>query len=145
MKKEVNKLEMSDFAKEFLLGLKAEKKQATVVELRGNLGAGKTTFTQCIAKEFGIKDDITSPTFVILKKYEISGNENFDNLIHVDAYRLNGPEELSVLGWGRVLENPRNIVFIEWPGIVSEILPKNTVTISFSVENEESRTIEVEY
>jgi len=145
MKQEVREEELQDFAKNFLEKLEVNKKGATLVELRGNLGAGKTSFTQCIAKELGIKDDITSPTFVILKKYEISGNENFNFLVHVDAYRLSGPEELSVLGWDRFLGDEKNLIFVEWPGIVGDILPKNTTTVSFSVESEESRIIDVEY
>jgi len=145
MKQEVKKTELAGFTQEFLKKIKPNENGATVVALRGNLGAGKTSFTQCIAKEFGITEDITSPTFVIQKRYEISGNENFYYLIHIDAYRLNDSHELAVLGWEKLLENPKNIIFIEWPGIVGDILPKGVITVSFSVSGEESREIDVEY
>jgi len=145
MKKEVTEAELQEFAHEFLKEVETSRGGATVVELRGNLGAGKTSFTQCIAREFGIKENITSPTFVILKKYEIANREKFNYLIHIDAYRLNDSKELSVLGWDRLLEDPKNIIFIEWPGIVGDILPKDVITVSFSVSSEKSRLIEVEY
>ena len=73
------------------------KEGATTVGLKGNLGSGKTTFSQFVAEELGIDEQITSPTFVIQKRYKIQNSDKFDTLIHIDAYRLSFGEELKVL------------------------------------------------
>ena len=104
--------------------------KALVVGLYGDLGSGKTTFTQAIAKIFGIEEDITSPTFVIEKIYAID-HAKFTNLVHIDAYRLESAKELVVLDWERTVSDPKNIIFIEWPEKVLEILPANHAKINF--------------
>ncbi len=115
---------------------------ALVVGLYGDLGSGKTTFTQSIAKLFGIKEDITSPTFVIEKIYGID-HAKFTNLVHIDAYRLDSAKELLVLDWERTIGNPKNIIFIEWPERVAEILPANHAKINFKFISEFEREIEI--
>lgn len=115
---------------------------ALVVGLYGDLGSGKTTFTQAVAKLFGIKEDITSPTFVIEKIYGID-HAKFTNLVHIDAYRLDSAKELKVLNWERTLGNEKNIIFIEWPERVQEILPENHAKIYFKFLNETEREIEI--
>ena len=79
-----------DFIEKISLGV---YDTALVVGLYGDLGSGKTTFTQDVAKLFNIREDITSPTFVIEKMYDISTGD-FKKFIHVDAYRLESPKEL---------------------------------------------------
>jgi tRNA threonylcarbamoyladenosine biosynthesis protein TsaE len=113
---------------------------ALVVGLYGELGSGKTTFTQAVAKIFNINEDITSPTYVIEKKYEIK-DKNFKKLIHIDAYRLDSAKELLVLDWKKILLDPRNIIFIEWPERVLEILPKNHAKVFFKFLSENEREI----
>ena len=115
---------------------------ALVVGLYGDLGSGKTTFTQAVAKIFGIKEDITSPTFVIEKIYNID-HANFTNLVHIDAYRLDSAKELAVLDWDRTLGNQKNIIFIEWPERVIDILPANHAKIYFKFLGEFEREIEI--
>ena len=83
--------------------------EALVVGLYGDLGSGKTTFTQAIAKIFNIKEDVTSPTFVIEKIYTIN-DKKFKKLIHIDAYRLDSGKELSALDWERTLGDSKNII-----------------------------------
>ncbi|MFA5935169.1 MAG: tRNA (adenosine(37)-N6)-threonylcarbamoyltransferase complex ATPase subunit type 1 TsaE [Candidatus Paceibacterota bacterium] len=114
---------------------------AVVVGLYGDLGSGKTTFTQCIAKIFGIKEDITSPTFVIEKRYNVD-NPNFKQLIHIDAYRLESSKEARALGWSEISINPYNIIFIEWPERILDILPENHIKINFKFVSENEREIE---
>lgn len=114
-----------------------------VIGLSGNLGSGKTAFTQAVAKELGITDHITSPTFVIQKKYHIEREGfPFKTLVHIDAYRLDSARELEVLGFKRELENPENLLLIEWPEKVADILPEGTPTIFFSFVSSGVRTIE---
>ncbi len=115
---------------------------ALVVGLYGDLGSGKTTFTQAVAKIFGIKEDITSPTFVIEKIYDIS-HKNFKKLVHIDAYRLDSAKELSALDWEKTMADPKNIIFIEWPERVLEVLPKNHAKINFKFLSENEREIEI--
>lgn len=117
---------------------KKDLKKATLVGLFGDLGAGKTTFVQSLAKYLGIKQKITSPTFPIMKRYSIAKNYGgngsvvFENLYHIDAYRLEGKDilkELEMLGWSAIISNPKNLVLVEWPEILGKYLPKNIVKI----------------
>jgi tRNA threonylcarbamoyladenosine biosynthesis protein TsaE len=115
--------------------------KALVVGLYGDLGSGKTTFTQSVAKIFGIEEDITSPTFVIEKIYDIK-HAKFTNLVHIDAYRLESAKELAVLDWERTVGDPKNIIFIEWPEKVLKILPENHAKIYFKFITDSEREIE---
>ena len=127
---------------------------ALVVGLYGDLGSGKTTFTQAVAKMFNITDDVTSPTYVIEKIYDINhpsqiknqfdgASNNFKKLIHIDAYRLDSAKELSVLDWDKTLSDPRNIIFIEWPERVVGVLPENHAKVFFKFVSEFEREIEI--
>lgn len=136
--KETEKI-AEDFVKK--LSVYAEDR-ALIVGLYGDLGSGKTTFTQDIAKIFGIKENITSPTYVIEKIYNINHSE-FKKFIHVDAYRLDSGKELLALEWERTLGDPKNIIFIEWPERVKEILPENHLKINFKFLSEFEREIEI--
>ncbi len=86
---------------------------ARVVTLLGDLGAGKTTFIQGFAHALGIKHRITSPTFVIMKRYKLK-RLPYKNLYHLDAYRVSSFKELAPLEFDKVLANPENIILIEW-------------------------------
>lgn len=116
--------------------------QATVVGLQGNLGSGKTTFVKGVAKAFGVEQTVTSPTFVIEKIYKLSGTL-FSHLVHVDAYRLEEGKELAALGFNEVLKDPGNLVLIEWPEKVSDILPEDIRTVRFSFIDDETRRIQL--
>lgn len=113
---------------------------ALVVGLYGDLGSGKTTFTQDVAKILGIQGDITSPTFVIEKIYDIDHKE-FKKLIHIDAYRLDSGKELLSLDFQNIIKDPRNLILIEWPERVIEILPENHAKVYFKFISENEREI----
>lgn len=104
-------------------------KGAAAVSLEGELGAGKTIFTQGFAKGLGIKEVPRSPTFVIMRVYSISKSD-FDRFIHIDAYRI-GQKDLKVLGWNEFVKNKKNIILIEWGDRIRKILPKNSLRIVF--------------
>lgn len=133
--------ETEAFARKFLNDLKARPGQATVLALKGDLGSGKTTFTQFLAKILGVKNQITSPTFVIEKKYPIKDHPNFKQLIHIDSYRLNNGTDLLKLDWSEILADPKNLIVIEWPEIVPEILPADCLNLEFEFVSEGERRI----
>lgn len=113
---------------------------ATVVGLYGNLGSGKTAFVKAVAKILGVNEEVTSPTFVIIKNYDIK-NQIFKKLIHIDAYRLEKGEELEVLKFKHLLNDKDNIIFIEWPENVADAMPENIIKISFEFIDENIRKI----
>lgn len=92
----------------------------SVVCLEGNLGAGKTTFVQGISQGWGSLDQVTSPTYVIVNEY---GHPDGQTLFHLDAYRLNGPEDAEILDLDRMLLN--GVLIIEWPERIKEVIPKS--------------------
>ncbi len=98
--------------------------------LIGNLGSGKTIFTKGIAKGLGINKHITSPTFVLMKKYKTDKN-NIKTFVHVDAYRLKDSKELLNIGIKDWFNKKDTVVVIEWADKVKDILPKNTKSIHF--------------
>jgi len=130
-------------AKEFTRSLVPSKVGATVVALSGELGAGKTTFTKEVAEVLGVVGDITSPTFVIEKVYGLprAQSRGFARLIHIDAYRLTSEQELEVLGWREIVSAPENLILLEWPEHVAEIVPKEAIRIRLKVLGEDSREI----
>ncbi len=116
-------------------------KEALVVGLSGELGAGKTTFTQAVARTFGIEARITSPTFVIMKIYDIPSHGRFSKFIHIDAYRLQNSNELIHLGFNELIREQGNLIFIEWPERVPEATPKTSIGVEFEVVGEASRML----
>ena len=117
--------------------LKKRVRAPLIIGLKGELGAGKTTFTQGFAGGLGIKDKITSPTFVIFKKYSFDSGAFY----HVDCYRLKDAADLAELDFGEILRAKENIVLIEWAEKIKEILPKNTLWISFEYLDRSRRKI----
>lgn len=130
--------ETQKLAKEWLNSISAKDDEATVVGLYGNLGSGKTTFTQAIARELGIKEAVTSPTFVIEKIYT-TNHIIFNRLIHIDAYRLESGAELQVLNFEQEVANENNLILIEWPEKVKEILPENHIKVYCDFVDEKTR------
>lgn len=124
----------------FLLGFNFAKtiKAPSVLELIGDVGAGKTTFTKGLASGLGIDDEITSPSFTISKRYQMGSGE----LVHYDFYRIDDPgimfEELSETISGS------NIVVIEWANSIKDLLPKNRYIIHFKYIDEYTRGVQIE-
>lgn len=115
---------------------------ATLITLSGELGAGKTSFTQGIARVLGVDENITSPTFVLEKIYDLPEGESggFARLIHIDAYRLEGPVSLAPLNVYELLADASNLIVIEWPEKVEGQLPEADVAIALAIVPE-GRTI----
>ncbi len=134
-----------NLAKEILLSRTSQKTvasargfgepKATVLALRGNLGAGKTTFLQGFAIGLGIKEKVLSPTYVVMKHFNI--------FYHFDCYRLKDEKDVLELGWKEIISNPKNIVAIEWPERIKKALPKNIIKINFKTLTENKREIKL--
>lgn len=129
-----------ELAQNFLDQLTPLTDKATVVELIGDLGGGKTTFTKYFAESLGITDTVISPTFVIQKRYTIPSHPQFKKLIHIDAYRLENPNEILKLDWKEDLGNPENLILIEWSSKIQEHIPESQ-QITFNFIDENSREI----
>jgi len=132
---------MFNYAKRFVSDLKPHKTQARVVGLKGELGSGKTTFVKGVARALGVVESITSPTFVILKRYNTTSTI-FKELFHIDAYRIDRAQELLDLGWEDIYKDTSTLIFIEWPENVRKILPKDAIKLDFTFIDEHTRRIE---
>ncbi len=140
-----NTEEMEAFSASFIAkiaGKEDKDRGATILGLRGDLGAGKTTFTKGVAKALGVEGVVTSPTFVIEKIYKLPNNVGFSRLIHIDAYRLDGGNELLHIGWNDIIGDTENLIIVEWPEKVIDILPKDMMTVQFNFIDENTREVE---
>ncbi len=134
-------------------------KQALIIALYGDLGGGKTTFTQGVAKGLGIERRIISPTFIVLRTYKLKtphfakasrGKQNSKRktttknskfLYHIDLYRIENQNDIEGLGIEEILKNPENIVVIEWAERLGDLLPKERVDVYFEYISENKRKI----
>ncbi|MFZ3054967.1 MAG: tRNA (adenosine(37)-N6)-threonylcarbamoyltransferase complex ATPase subunit type 1 TsaE [Minisyncoccales bacterium] len=135
--------ETKEVGKDLAISLKPQK-GALVFGLKGDLGAGKTTFLQGFAKGLGIKQKITSPTFVIMNRFPIKKGK-FVNFYHLDCYRIENVKEMKDLGFEEIINNEKNIVCIEWPEKIKKDLPKNINMIKFDILEGDKRKITINY
>ncbi len=113
-----------------------------LVALSGNLGAGKTVFVKALAESLGVKDVITSPTFVLMKVY-VPDNKKINKFVHVDCYRLEGQEDLSDIGLGDYLNDDKIIVVVEWADKVLN-LPAKTIRVNIDYRGGDKRHIVID-
>ncbi len=123
-----NEAETIAFAKEFAKNLKSN----SVVALDGELGSGKTKFTQGILEYFGLDSEISSPTFNIVNEYKNEKN----TIYHFDVYRLNNIDEFFDIGGDEYFGN--GICVIEWANVIDAILPIGTIFIK--IEKDENNS-----
>ena len=114
--------------------IESEHFPGMVICLNGELGSGKTVFTKAFANALGIEDDVTSPTFNIIKEYP---NGELP-LYHMDVYRLDG--DVNELGLEEYF-NGDGVTIIEWADMISDYLPKERLDINIKVTGEDSRVI----
>ncbi|OGH11670.1 MAG: tRNA (adenosine(37)-N6)-threonylcarbamoyltransferase complex ATPase subunit type 1 TsaE [Candidatus Levybacteria bacterium RIFCSPLOWO2_01_FULL_36_13] len=124
------------------IGTKLARKlrKGDIVCLYGNLGSGKTSFVQGLAKGLGISKRIISPTFIIMRSYEIK-NYNF---YHIDLYRIYGKDDLIPLGITELIKSRENILAIEWAEKLNEVLPQKRIDLHFKQVDENTRSILME-
>ena len=137
MKKEVKLKELPDFVKGFLSDL-----NNNVVGLYGNLGAGKTTFVKEVAKQLGVEEEITSPTFTIQKTYELSG-QKFKKLVHIDLYRIEDLEEIKILNLEELFKEKESLILIEWIDKIEDELNDNFLKLEIEHKDDDSRIFEI--
>lgn len=129
----------------FLLAKKVADKllPGEIIALFGDLGSGKTTFTKGLAKALGIKKEITSPTFVIMKQYPLpSDSKKIKNLVHLDCYRMATREDAESIGIYEYLELKDNVTVIEWPENIDKLLANfQFKKINFKYVDETTRKI----
>ena len=132
----VNNLkETESLAKEFAASLKV----GDVVLLNGDLGAGKTTFTQFAFKELGVTDVVNSPTFAVVKSYQAK----LCTVHHFDCYRVN-VEEAIECGFDEILSDRNTIIFIEWSEMIAPLIPKDCILVNIKQVDQDKREIFIE-
>jgi len=123
-------------AREFLDCVVASNQHATVITLSGELGAGKTTFAQHLARQLGIDDSVTSPTYVLEKIYALSG-KRWKKLVHVDWYRLDDASQFDSGIFRLILSDPTNLVVIEWPEKMEKLIPSDAIRVRIDIQGKE--------
>ena len=126
-------LSLQQAAKTFVENMKDRK----IFAFYGKMGAGKTTFIKAICEQMGVRDVVTSPTFAIVNEYT-DGRDN--SLYHFDFYRIEKLEEVYDMGYEDYFYSGK-VCFIEWPELIEEILPNDTVRVTISQETDGTRTI----
>lgn len=125
-------------AKEFVQSMN----DATVFAFHGEMGAGKTTFINAVAKALGVEDDVTnSPSFSLINEYR--SDTTAELIYHFDLYRLENLEEAFDIGVEDYFDSGA-LCLIEWPDVVSDILPDDTVDVYIRVNDDGSRTLTLE-
>ncbi len=139
-----------------------------VICLEGPLGSGKTCFVRGLATGLGLDpSEVCSPTFVIWRRYENhaplelcralrsglrphtrSGGDALTQtplaLVHVDAFRLSGPQDLEAVGWEELLQAPDTVIAVEWPSRITEALPAQRIDVVMTHEAESARRISLD-
>lgn len=131
--------EMLAFGESFAKKVSEQSSGPIVIELIGDVGTGKTTFTRGLARGLGAKEKVTSPSFTISKTYALQNNKN---LVHYDFYRLSDPG-LMAEDLADNLKNPDNIIVIEWGEEVANLLPKNHIKITANYNDDGTREVKI--
>src|SRR5438094_891779 len=116
-------------------------KGGDVLALHGDLGTGKTTFVQGLARGLGIKKNITSPTFIIVRQYGIPSPQLY--FYHIDLYRVENENEIEGLGLLEIINDSKNIVAIEWAEKIEKLLPKKRINLLFEHLEKNRRKITI--
>lgn len=122
---------------EFAKTLSGFLQPGMVIELKGPLGAGKTTFVRGVLRGLGYKGTVKSPTFTLVEEYRLRAF----TVYHVDLYRLSSPEEVAFIGLSDYFHK-KSVVFIEWPEKGTGFLPKGDVHALFKIESDDRRILE---
>ena len=114
-----------------------------VIALEGELGAGKTVFAKGFSRALGVEEEIKSPTFVLMKTYQIVHHDPYRFLFHLDCYRLRDEEDLVSLGIEEIMNQKGNVILIEWSDRVKKVLPSKKMTVHIDHVTEQNRNIHI--
>jgi tRNA threonylcarbamoyladenosine biosynthesis protein TsaE len=132
--------ETQEFGKKFAQQLNGGE----VIALYGDLGSGKTTFMQGLAQGLGIQKNIISPTFIIMRTYNIQSEaKSLKTLYHLDLYRIENEAQAIDLGLEELMGDSENIVAIEWPDKIENILPEKRINIYCAYLEDDRREIKI--
>ena len=106
----------------------------------GDLGSGKTTFIQGLAKGLGIEKRIISPTFIIMRHYKLAKG----NFYHIDLYRTESKHDLLGIGLDQIIQDPNNIVALEWAEKIGDLMPEKRIEIRLKYLSDNKREITIE-
>ena len=124
---------IADAARQFVDAMGENK----VFAMFGPMGVGKTTFIKAVCEILGVEDTITSPTFAIVNEYRTNTG---DQIFHFDFYRIRKVEEVYDMGYEDYVYSGA-VCFLEWPELIEELLPEDTVRVTLSEEEDGTRTI----
>lgn len=113
-----------------------------IVLLTGQLGAGKTTFVQGVARGLGVSERVTSPTFTMVREHKSVNDLGITTLHHADVYRVGSIGEVSDLALGELVEESA-VAFVEWGEIASSVFGRDVLSVSFLLDDSDGRTLEV--
>lgn len=131
------------FAEKLLKKLvETPRRGAAVLALYGDLGAGKTALSKELASLLGVKDTVNSPTFILEKIYKTK-HPVFPRLVHIDAYRLEEPQELTHLGWEELVQDGENLIVIEWAERAEGLLPETSLRVHAEFVDEGTRRFNI--
>ncbi len=130
--------EMEQFAQEIV----SELKGGETIALIGDLGSGKTTFVQFLAKALGVKKRVVSPTFVVMRAYGQTKLKGIA-LYHYDFYRLDSLDEIRDLGVEEDFKDPKTICVVEWADKARGLLPRERIEIHFEVIDQNKRQVKI--
>jgi len=142
-------LQTQEFAKKVLTKLKGKNP----ICLYGELGSGKTTFVQGLARALGVKKRVISPTFILMRSYQLPvtsyqkrgdwrlATGDWQHLIHLDCYRIESEKDLKSFDLKELCEDKKNLVVIEWAEKLKKILPKGRIDIEFEYAGRNKRKI----
>ena len=122
-----------DVARQFIDAMQGR----TVFALYGKMGVGKTTFTKALCEELGVQDVINSPTFAIVNEYEDGKGQP---VYHFDFYRIKRLSEAYDIGFEEYVDSG-HLCLIEWPELIEELLPEDTVRVTIEEQEDGTRVI----
>ena len=124
-------------------------KSAIVLGLEGELGAGKTAFAKGFARGLNIKEEMKSPTFILMRVFRLSPSNKYRSptsvFIHFDAYRIENAKEFLQIGFKDLLRKPSNILLVEWSDKIKKLLPRKYFRLVFKIRKGRGREISLSY
>lgn len=111
-----------------------------VLALTGDLGAGKTAFTRGFLRALGVRKNITSPTFVVMRRFSLPSKSAFTNAYHMDAYRVSA-EDAGPLGLLEIMNDPKSVLIIEWADRLGAVVPSDAIRVECTYGKRENERV----